>query len=116
MKINNEKLKNEKLLPAIVFVFSRKQVDLYASKIQIPLHDEDSKLPTIVKQECIKLLQKKLPNWKEYTNLKEFDTIHFFGDKTYEGGNDYEIFNHPKTIGHTVTEPADTLKLLSELF
>ena len=48
--------------------------------------------------------------------LKEFDTIHFFGDKTYEGGNDYEIFNHPKTIGHTVTEPADTLKLLSELF
>ena len=48
--------------------------------------------------------------------LEEFDTIHFFGDKTYEGGNDYEIFNHPKTIGHTVTEPADTLKLLSELF
>lgn len=48
--------------------------------------------------------------------LKEFDTIHFFGDKTYEGGNDYEIFNHPKTIGHTVTEPTDTLKLLSELF
>ena len=27
-----------------------------------------------------------------------------------------KIFNHPKTIGHTVTEPADTLKLLSELF
>ena len=70
-----QKLKNENLLPAIVFVFSRKQVDLYASKIQIPLHEEDSKLPSIVKQECIKLLQKKLPNWKEYTNLKEFDTM-----------------------------------------
>ena len=75
--LNNliQKLKNENLLPAIVFVFSRKQVDLYASKIQIPLHEEDSKLPSIVKQECIKLLQKKLPNWKEYTNLKEFDTM-----------------------------------------
>jgi hypothetical protein len=20
--------------------------------------------------------------------------VHFFGDKTYEGGNDYEIFHH----------------------
>ena len=27
--------------------------------------------------------------------------IHFFGDKTYEGGNDFEIFSSSKTIGHT---------------
>ena len=24
----------------------------------------------------------------------DFDEIHFFGDKTFEGGNDFEIFTH----------------------
>ncbi|WVO14669.1 hypothetical protein L204_102306 [Cryptococcus depauperatus] len=45
-----------------------------------------------------------------------FEEIHFFGDKTYKGGNDYEIFSDPRTIGHTVTKPDDTIKLLDELF
>lgn len=45
-----------------------------------------------------------------------FDTIHFFGDKTYKGGNDYEIFTDPRTIGHSVTCPEDTIKILKELF
>ncbi|RSH94848.1 Phosphomannomutase [Saitozyma podzolica] len=45
-----------------------------------------------------------------------FKEIHFFGDKTYPGGNDYEIFSDERTIGHSVTSPADTLKLLEELF
>ncbi|VDO03912.1 unnamed protein product [Rodentolepis nana] len=48
--------------------------------------------------------------------LKDYDTIHFFGDKTMEGGNDYEIYNDPRTIGHTVTSPEDTVKQLKELF
>ena len=30
-------------------------------------------------------------------HLKEFDEIHFFGDKTFEGGNDYEIFTSERT-------------------
>jgi phosphomannomutase len=38
-----------------------------------------------------------------------YDTIHFFGDKTMSGGNDNEIFEHPATIGHTVTNPDDTM-------
>lgn len=42
--------------------------------------------------------------------------IHFFGDKTYEGGNDYEIYNDKRVIGHAVTKPEDTMKLLQELF
>lgn len=42
--------------------------------------------------------------------------IHFFGDKTYEGGNDYEIYNDKRVIGHAVTRPEDTMKLLQELF
>ncbi len=45
-----------------------------------------------------------------------FAHVHFFGDKTYEGGNDFEIFTSPATIGHTVTSPEDTQKQLAELF
>ena len=38
-------LKKRDALPAIIFVFSRKQVDIIASKIQIPLFDKESKIP-----------------------------------------------------------------------
>ena len=44
----------------------------------------------------------------------DFDDIHFFGDKTYKGGNDHEIFESPRTIGHTVTSPEDTRKQVQE--
>ena len=37
-----------------------------------------------------------------------FKTIHFFGDKTFEGGNDHEIFEHSDTVGHTVKSWEDT--------
>ena len=33
-----------------------------------------------------------------------------------QGGNDYELFADPRTIGHTVTSPDDTRKQLEELF
>ena len=46
----------------------------------------------------------------------EFKTIHFFGDKTCVGGNDYEIFSDPRTIGHSVTGPEDTMRTLKQLF
>ncbi|KAL5536971.1 PMM1 [Sanghuangporus sanghuang] len=47
-----------------------------------------------------------------------FEEIHFFGDKTYkpQGGNDYEIFTDSRTIGHSVTGPDDTIRILNELF
>ena len=34
------------------------------------------------------------------------------------GGNDYEIFEHPRTVGHAIADadPLTTLKKLSELF
>eukprot|EP01006_Ploeotia_vitrea_P035567 TRINITY_DN65896_c9_g1_i1.p2 TRINITY_DN65896_c9_g1~~TRINITY_DN65896_c9_g1_i1.p2 ORF type:complete len:258 (-),score=157.35 TRINITY_DN65896_c9_g1_i1:322-1095(-) len=44
-----------------------------------------------------------------------FEEIHFFGDKTAPGGNDHEIFESPKTIGHTVTSPADTRRFINEI-
>jgi phosphomannomutase len=45
-----------------------------------------------------------------------FDEVHFFGDKTYEGGNDFEIFSSEKTVGHTVTSPDDTRAQTRALF
>ncbi|KAJ6446242.1 chromo domain-containing protein 1 [Purpureocillium lavendulum] len=46
----------------------------------------------------------------------EYKTIHFFGDKTFEGGNDYEIYSHPATTGHSVKNPEETMAILKELF
>ncbi|KAI5090291.1 phosphomannomutase 2 [Silurus meridionalis] len=45
-----------------------------------------------------------------------YKTIHFFGDKTKPGGNDYEIYTDPRTIGHEVTSPEDTQRICEELF
>ncbi|KAI9772239.1 MAG: Phosphomannomutase [Geoglossum simile] len=45
-----------------------------------------------------------------------YETIHFFGDKTYKGGNDYEIYEDPRTVGHSVTGPEDTAAELKKLF
>lgn len=48
--------------------------------------------------------------------LAEFHEIHFFGDKTYKGGNDFEIYESEKTVGHTVTSPDDTMAQCLSLF
>ncbi|XP_046406439.1 phosphomannomutase 2 [Ischnura elegans] len=47
---------------------------------------------------------------------QNFESIHFFGDKTDPGGNDHEIFSSNKTIGHKVVSPYDTMAQLKELF
>lgn len=46
----------------------------------------------------------------------KYDEIHFFGDKTDEGGNDYEIYNDSRVIGHHVDNYENTIQLLNELF
>ena len=46
----------------------------------------------------------------------KFDKIHFFGDKTFVGGNDYEIYEDKRVIGHSVKDPQDTMRILRELF
>lgn len=40
--------------------------------------------------------------------------IHFFGDKTSPGGNDYEIFTDKRTIGHSVTGPGNTEEIIRQ--
>lgn len=44
-----------------------------------------------------------------------FEVIHFFGDKTQPGGNDHEIYNDSRTIGHSVASPEDTKRQITEL-
>lgn len=46
----------------------------------------------------------------------DYTTIHFFGDKTFKGGNDYEIFEDSRTVGHSVEGPEDTMRIVKELF
>jgi len=50
-----------------------------------------------------------------FLQLDGFDEIHFFGDKTFKGGNDYEIFESDLTIGHAVTDPDDTRRQVEQL-
>lgn len=45
-----------------------------------------------------------------------YKTIHFFGNQAYEGGNDWEIYSDKRTIGHSVRNPEDTLRIAKELF
>ncbi|KAI1274338.1 eukaryotic phosphomannomutase [Xylaria sp. FL0933] len=61
---------------------------------------------------CIRHLEDeaKKPNGIEYK------TIHFFGDKTFKGGNDWEIYTDPRVTGHSVKDPDDTRRILKELF
>ncbi|XP_028292880.1 phosphomannomutase 2 isoform X2 [Gouania willdenowi] len=47
---------------------------------------------------------------------ENYSTIHFFGDKTKPGGNDYEIYCDPRTIGHEVSSPEETQQICKELF
>lgn len=46
----------------------------------------------------------------------DYTTIHFFGDKTLKGGNDYELYEDSRTVGHAVASPDDTMRELKELF
>lgn len=64
------------------------------------------------KRYCLRHLEKdaKAPGGIEYT------TIHFFGDKTYKGGNDYEIYEDPRTEGHAVKNPDDTYTQVKKIF
>jgi len=46
----------------------------------------------------------------------DYTTVHFFGDKTFKGGNDYEIFEDRRTVGHSVGNPEETMRLVKEMF
>ena len=51
----------------------------------------------------------------QFVENEGFDQIHFFGDKTSPGGNDHEIFEDDRTVGHTVTGPDDTMEQVKQV-
>ena len=67
-------LHENEMLPALCFVFSRKNVETYAQQIQVPLLEDDSKVPYIARKEC-ELMLRKLPNYQEYLCLPEYETM-----------------------------------------
>eukprot|EP00400_MALV-I_sp_L67-5_P001080 gene1080-1071_t len=52
----------------------------------------------------------------QYVEAEYGGNIHFYGDKTGKGGNDHEIFEDPRTHGHTVVSPEDTMQQLNKEF
>lgn len=65
---------DKEMLPAIVFVFSRKNVEHYASQITTPVLETDSNIPTIMARECDQIIR-RLPNYKEIVHLPEYVSI-----------------------------------------
>jgi superfamily II RNA helicase len=66
--------KNE-MLPAICFIFSRKQVEQTAKEISFSLFEENSPLPNLVERECRHIISSRLPNFEEYMGLQEYKDI-----------------------------------------
>jgi antiviral helicase SKI2 len=67
-------LKNEDMLPAIAFVFSRKNVELFAKEVTTVLLEDDSKIPYTVRRECEQIVR-RLPNFQEYLTLPEYNQL-----------------------------------------
>jgi len=68
-------LKSNNGLPAICFVFSKKQTELAAKEIGFSLFEDDSTIPSTIEDDCKKILISKLPNYKEYTLLPEYHEL-----------------------------------------
>ena len=71
--LNNvtEYLVEKEMLPALCYVFSRKQLEICAQELTTNLLEFDSKVPYIVDRECEQIIR-KLPNYEEYLHLPEY--------------------------------------------
>ena len=66
-----EYLVQQEMLPALCYVFSRKQLEKCAEELTTNLLEFDSKVPYIVDRECEQIIR-KLPNYQEYLHLPEY--------------------------------------------
>jgi len=64
-------LVENEMLPALCYVFSRKQIEICVKEVTVPLLEFDSKIPYIVRNECEQIIR-KLPNFQEYLQLPEY--------------------------------------------
>lgn len=67
-------LRDREMLPAIGFVFSRKQVEMCAQEITVPLLEDDSKVGYTVRRECEQIIR-KFTNYQEYLELPEYNQL-----------------------------------------
>ena len=67
----SEFMVEKEMLPAICYVFSRKQLEVCAHEITANLLEFDSKIPYTIDRECEEIIR-KLPNYKEYLHLPEY--------------------------------------------
>lgn len=66
-----EYLIEKEMLPALCYVFSRKQLEKCAEELTTNLLEFDSKVPYTVDRECEQIIR-KLPNFEEYLHLPEY--------------------------------------------
>jgi len=66
-----EYLVEKEMLPALCYVFSRKQLEKCADELTTNLLEFDSKVPYTVDRECEQIIR-KLPNYEEYLHLPEY--------------------------------------------
>jgi superfamily II RNA helicase len=66
-----EYLVEKEMLPALCYVFSRKQLEKCAEELTTNLLEFDSKIPYTVDRECEQIIR-KLPNYEEYLHLPEY--------------------------------------------
>ena len=64
-------LVENEMLPALCYVFSRKQLEVCANEVTTNLLEFDNKTPYIIDRECEHIIR-KLPNYQEYLNLPEY--------------------------------------------
>jgi superfamily II RNA helicase len=69
-KVTEYLVENE-MLPALCYVFSRKQLEKCAEELTTNLLEFDSKVPYTVDRECEQIIR-KLPNFEEYLHLPEY--------------------------------------------
>ena len=64
-------LVENEMLPALCYVFSRKQLEVCAKEMTTNLLEFDSKIPYTIDRECEQIMR-KMPNYLEYLNLPEY--------------------------------------------
>jgi len=62
------------MLPAICFVLSRKQLEICAKEVTVPLLEFDSKVAYVARRECEQIIR-RLPNYEEYLQLPEYNEL-----------------------------------------
>lgn len=67
----SEYLVQHEMLPALCYVFSRRQLEKCAEELTTNLLEFDSKVPYTVERECQQIVR-KLPNFEEYLSLPEY--------------------------------------------